>query len=629
LTPTVTGFPMCRQFPPRYWLPSCLRLFRKCLMKLQNLLASASLFITFPLLAAPAYAQSSVTTLGSDVRMQVVQIESDPPGPAREAPGGGRILAPGLLYTPAKGANTFGPAIVMLDDGPGSHPLAAGQASRFAAERLAAQGYTVLSLFSGQERNFPSLPFDDVKWSIKNAIDYLERSGYEDFALAGQGYGALVAANYVKSFPDISLDNGPERRVKGLILINPLIDLTKYPRFGTTTGYDARYALAKKEVADGTGLYIANLEPGHSTSGKQSDWMMQGDYVGPAQAWINYWSPEAAARNAAVLKDLPVPTLVLAGDKVPMTPLARVKALAGAKVDVGIVAGGTDDLAPVANVVTDDIAAWLKAHDLGVRGGVRITAADTKTTGGVPLYGLVYEPEGGADPAKPVVMLIHGRSGDTLQASSQWIGWRLAQLGYKTIAPSLRISGATGIETQTMASTEEDIGHWIDAVGAKRVVLGGHSNGGIWISNYVSDTHDKRVAGMIYFAPTADAAEYMTRGMGLEAYRRDDDRAYRAIAAGRGTDEVLGVNTAVSFVELFGSKARTVHSDRVKEFDLPGLAIAGGHDELMSVWFLTKFTTNYKGKLTLVRYPEGTHGFRESKNRLAADTAAWLAKAVP
>lgn len=583
-----------------------------------------------PLAAKPAAPVSAIAAKNG-FSVQVVQIEADRPDAQREAPGGGRILAPALLYTPAKGANTFGPAIVMLDDGPGSHPLARGQASRFAAERLAAQGYTVLSLFSGQERNFPTTPFDDVKWAVKNALDYLERSGYEDFALAGQGYGALVAANYVKSLPDLSLDNGPERRVKGLILINPLLDLKSYPGFGDARGYAARTALAKREVADGTGSYITNLEPGHSTEGKAADWFMQGPYVGPAQAWLDYWSPDAEARNRALLKALPVPTLVLAGDRVAMSPVGAVKGLAGAGVDVRIVEGG-DDLAARADGVTSDISGWLRNHGLGTRRGVTVTATDVTTVGGQSLYAMVYEPEGGVDPAKPVVMLIHGRSGDTLQSSSQWMGWRMAQHGYRTIAPSLRISGATGVETQTMASTEVDIGKWMDAVsamGAQRVVLAGHSNGGIWISNYVGDTHDKRVVGMIYFAPTVDAAEYLKRQGGVAAYARDDARSLAAVAAGRETQEVLGVNTAISWADLYGSKARSVHSERVTEFALPGLAIAGGKDELMSDWFLTRFKAKYRGGLTLLRYPEGTHGFRESKNRLVGDAAGWLDKTFP
>jgi pimeloyl-ACP methyl ester carboxylesterase len=602
-------------------------------MKATRLLLGAAMIAALPTLPHAALARDAaapaapVVTPGKDVHVEVVQLESDPPEKIKQAPGGGRTLAPAMLYTPASGANTFGPAIVMLDEGPGSHPLAKNQASRFAAERLAAQGYTVLSLYTGQERNFPTVPFGDNKWAIASALAFLEHAGYEDFAIAAQGYGALVAADYLKSEPDRSLDNGPERRVKGLILINPVLDVKGFPAFGDTRDYAARTTLARRELADGTGKYLTSLEPGHGTEGNQADWIRQGNFVSPAEAWLQYWSPEADARNAQLLKGLPVPVLVLAGDKAPTTPAAAIPGITGTSTKVATMAGVIDPAA-----VTEDMAAWLKAEGLGIRPKVRITTADIATDGGAPLFGMVYEPEGGVDPAKPVILLIHGRSGDTLQSSTHWMGWRFAQAGYKAIAPSLRISGSTGIETRTMADVEKDIGHWVDAaqeMGATRVVLTGHSNGGIWISNYVADTHDKRIAGMVYIAPTVDAAEFQKRLVGEKAYKVDNDRAYAAIAKGRGLDEVMGLNTAVSYAELYGSKASTVHSAVVGKFDLPGIAFTGGKDALMQDWFVERFEKGYRGKLTLMRYPDATHGFRESKDRLIDDAAGWIAKTLP
>lgn len=593
-------------------------------MKANRFLIGTALLAAAYILPATAQAVAQPA-----INVQVVQLESDPPGDIHAAPGGGRTLAPAMLYTPAGGANPFGPAIVMLDDGPGSHPLARGQAARFAAERLAAQGYTVLSLYSGQERNFPSVPFADNKWAIKSALDYLEHSGYEDFALVGQGYGALVAADYLKSLPDKSLDNGPEKRVKGLILVNPLIETTGYPQFGDTKGYDARVALTRQQMADGSGKYLTQLEPGHSTGKENADWIMQGPYVGPAQTWLDYWGPDATARNHALLQGLAVPTLVIAGDKVAMSPVATVQAMKGATTDVAIVPGGAADLSPVAQAVTDDIAGWLKAHDLSPRPGVKISTADITTAGNIPLVAMVYEPAGGVDPAKPVIMLIHGRSADTLQSSNHWLGWRFAQAGYKAIAPQMQISGTTGIETKTIADVQTDIGKWLDASGAQRVVLAGHSQGGIFISNYVGNTHDKRVVGMIYVAPTADAAEFQKRLVGEAAYARDNARAEKAIREGRGLTEVLGVATAISYYDLYGAKSRTVHSERVKEFDLPAIAFAGSLDPIQADWFLDRFTKNYRGKLELKRYEGGTHGFRENKDRLVGDAVTWLAATFP
>lgn len=568
--------------------------------------------------------------VGAPFHIDVLQLESDPPEKVRSAPGGGRTLAPALLYTPAKGANPYGPAIVILDNGPGSHPLGHDQAARFMAESLASAGYTVLSPYTGQERNFPTVPFADNRWAVKNAIDYLEHAGYEDIVLAGQGYGAMVAADYLKALPDKSLDNGPERRVKALILLNPALQPSGYPGFGPTTDLAAREALARKEVADGTGLFPAALEPGHNVARQQADWILQGRYSMPAEGWLQYWGSEARARNSALVRGLPVPTLVVSGAGAAMAPADEVKALAGPHSDVILLPGATNDLSGQAATVNGRVASWLAAHDLAPRPAVRTHATDLTLADGTQLYGLVYEPATPVPANRPVLVLISGRTGDTLESSTQWMGWRFAQQGYRVLAPSNRISGVTGVQTETMAHTREDIGHWIDGFAGprQRVVLLGHSNGGIWISDYVATTHDPRVAGMIYVAPTVDAQTYKRKQVGDAEYERLDAAAYRARAEGH-PDTMFGLESAVAFSELYGSKAGTEHSQRVREFTLPGIAFAGGKDPLMSDWFLDRFTHAYRGKLELVRYPDGTHGFRESKDRLTNDAVRWLHATFP
>jgi pimeloyl-ACP methyl ester carboxylesterase len=588
---------------------------------------------TLPLVAAlslltptvgPAWAGSP------DFVMRAVPLESDPPEKLRSAPGGGRTLAPALLYTPATGANPYGPAIVMLDDGPGSHPLAASQAARFAAEKLAAAGYTVLSLYSGQERNYPTVPFADNRWAIKNALDYLESEGFEDIALVGQGYGALVAADYVKGLPDNSLDNGPERRVKTLVLINPALEPTGYPAFGSTAGIGARENEAKQRVADGTGRYPSTIEPGHNVAKAQADWYLQGFYSMPAEAWLDYWGGDARQRNRALLTKLPVPALVIAGTQAAMAPEEALAPLDQAGIPVHRINGMGNDASARADIVTGEIAKWLSAQGLATRPAVRLQTVDAKLPDGRLLYGLEYSPAAGVSADRPVVVLVSGRTGDTLESSTHWMGWRIAQKGYRVIAPHFRISGIGGIQTETMAHMREDLGVWIDSLGISKragLVLAGHSNGGIWITDYQLASADPRVRGMIYFAPTVDAQAYKRRQIGDAEYERIERLAAGAISKGE-RDRMLGLESVVAFSELYGSKARTDHSVRVKGLKLPGLAIIGGKDPLMQDWFVNAFTANYGGKLETVRYPDGSHGFRENKDRLADDVASWLAENV-
>jgi pimeloyl-ACP methyl ester carboxylesterase len=584
-------------------------------------------FLMAVLLLCAGVASPRVANAAAGVKVEVLQLPSDPPGRVVEAPGGGRVTTPAVLFTPAGGANIHGPAIVMLSTGPGAHPLEAGQASRFAAERLAARGYTVLSLYGKLEHDFTTVRFADTIWAVKAGLDYLEMSGHEDFVLAGQNYGAIIAAQYLANHPDLLIDNGGERRVKGVVLINPLIDLRAFPRAGLTgADYDARVAAAQASVASGRGLYPAKLEPGRGAAPATDPWVGNGVFVQPAEAFIELWSPKAQARNLATLARLSLPTLALisGGDRSTSDRLTL-----ATKPDVVRFPGDKGDFAGAEARASDAIADWLTAHGLGVRPAVTTDVLDVPTGGGRVLHGVRYTPAGGADPSRPVVLLISGRVGDTIQSSTHWIGWRLAQRGYVAIAPGMRISGVAGFQSSRLTEVAEDIGEWVDkaqAVGARRVVLAGHSNGGIWLSNYLAVTHDPRVVGTIYIAPTRDSPTYARDHSPPGQYDRDVATARAAAAAGRDMDVAIGFMSARAFLDNNGPGARTVHTARVREFDLPGLSITGAKDPLMSEDFVRAFSTAYRGKLDTIRYPDGSHGFRENKDRMVGDMTSWLGR---
>ena len=573
-------------------------------------------------IAAPAHAQA--------FRMQVLQLPSDPPGRMVEAPGGGRITTPAVLFTPASGANVHGPAIVMLSTGPGAHPLEAGQASRFAAERLAARGYTVLSIYGKLEHDFATVRFKDTIWAVKAGLDYLEMSGYEDFVLVGQDYGAVVAAEYLKNQTDTLIDNGGEKRVKAVILLNPLTRLRAFPRAGLMgSDYADRVAAAQASVASGRGLYPKSLEPGQGAAPATDPWMGNGVFVQPAEAFMELWSPAAQARNVADLNTLALPTLVLISGTAEWTgdPLK-----VSGSLDTVRFAGDGGNFAGLEDKVTAAMAGWLAAHDLGLRPKVTVSTLDVTTNGGRILQGVRYAPVGKVDPNRPVVILISGRVGDTIQSSTDWMGWRLAQKGYIVIAPGMRISGVAGFQSSRLTEVSEDIGHWVDkaqAIGARRVVLGGHSNGGIWLSNYIAQTHDKRVVGTIYIAPTRDSPSYARDHSPPGQYEKDVAAARAAQAAGRDMDQAIGLMSVRAFLDNNGPDAGTVHTAKVRLFELPGVSFTGARDPLMSPDFVAEFSKAYRGKLTTMRYDNGSHGMRENKNRLIADMAAWLRRTFP
>lgn len=588
------------------------------------------LLAALPLAAAPL----RPTTPPPGVRMEVLTFASDPPGEVREAPGGGRVLTQGLLFTPQAGANRQGPAIVMLDDGPGAHPLEAGQATRFAGERLAALGYTVLSLYTGQERNYPLTRFADVAWSVRSALDLLEAQGHEDLVLAGQGYGAIVVAHYLATQPDLLLDNGGERRVKAAVLFNPLTELRQYPRAGLQgPAYDELIARAEASVASGRGQMPRTLEPGGGVEAARDPWLLAGPFIGPAESVLDYWGPQAAQRNAELLKRLPVPTLILAGGRTPTVSLDALRALKiPAPLDTVIYPEGDARFSGLEQRSVQDLAAWLARRGLGVRPRVTVQALDVRAADGRVLQGVLYTPEQGLRRGAPLLMLIGGRTADTIQSSTHWMGWRLAQKGYAVLTPGLRIAGGAGIQSSTLAESADDIGRWVTqaaALGHPAVVLTGHSNGGLWVSNYLSLTQDPRVRGVVYFAPTLDEAVWNRQREGEAAHADNVARAQAAVARGDGLRVTIGLLSAQSYLDFNGPGSRSAHTERVKEFKRPGLAIYGAKDPLMSDAFIAQFSASFAGPLQLRRYEGGSHGLRESKGRLAQDVADWMQQTWP
>lgn len=570
------------------------------------------------------------------VRMEILTLPSDPPGEIRQAPGGGRVLTPAVLFTPEKGENTHGPAIVMVEEGPGANPAKWGQPGRWAAERLAAQGYTVLSLYSHMVRGYPLFAFDETAHEINAALTALEARGYEDMVLAGYGYGAIAAANYLATHPDPLLDSGGEKRVKATVMFAPLTELRAYPRANLAgPGYEDLVARTRASVASGRGLAPANhtLEIGGGPGAGKDAWFASGDFVAPAEHILNYFGPEAAERNRRLLTKLTNPTLILAGARDATTSLAtleliRSTASPAAPVDLKAYPAGDHAFTGLHDQAVSDVSAWLKARGLGPTVRITTRIVDAATDDGRVLPGLLYMPDAGVDPNRPALLLVHGRSGDIIQSSTHWMAWRFAQRGYAVLVPSMRISGATGIQVSNLAETRADLAHWVDTLsehGFKRVIATGHSNGGIWISNYVAATHDPRIVGMAYFAPTVNSREHQLGVLGAEGYAATAKEARAAIDRGDGATHIIGLLTANGWWDSNGPHSRTMHSDRVKEFSLPGLAIIGRKDSLfIGNDFMQRFEKNYAGKLDVIWYENGSHGLRESKFRLVNDVDEWV-----
>ena len=555
------------------------------------------------------------------------------------APGGGRELTPAVLFTPKLGANVYGPAIVMLDGGLGSNPGRSDEPTRFSAERLAVKGYTVLSLYSHMERGYPLNRFGQTRYDIAAALDFLERMGFEHFGLVGRSYGADAVANYLATDPDASLATPDQRRVLAAVLFDPVTDVRKFAGSGLDgAGYAPKVADAQATVAAKRGLIPVNIEPGYHPPVDEAPWVVAGRYVLPAEAFLNYFGPEAQTRNISALSHLPVPTLAVVTASDPASSATDLRSLTepypGALTvektsDSDYSAGSTQD------GLTARLVSFLSAHELGVRPAVRTTFASIRSFDGQVFTGVLYSPAAGSDPAKPAFILHHGLSEDAIHSSTHWLGWRLAQAGYVALSVANHSSGVTGSTmTGNLAEVADDTGRWIDWMsgqGYKRIILQGHSNGGIQISNYMSLKHDPRVVGMVYMAPTLDSPRYARETLGPAVYAQQVAEAQAAVARGEGDTHLMSqdkLRLARHWLDTSGPDSRATHTDRIKEFDTPMLVIAGAKDPLMNrdPKFVETFAKNHPGPSQVDWLENGSHGMKESKDRVAADIATWTQK---
>jgi len=603
-------------------------------MRLSKLPAAFGLVLLLSTALSPAVGRAGASTISpvAGVRIEIFSFPSDPPGVIREAPGGGRVLTPSMLYMPARGENMHGPAIIMIDQGPGSHPARADQPTRWAAERLAQKGYTVLSLQTHLDRGYPLFAFEETAIEINAALTNLEARGYEEFAIIGNSYGAIAAANYLATNPDTSLDIAGARRIKAVVLIDPLTELRKYPGADLENPHtDALMQAAAMSTVNGTGKFPANntLEVGGGPGEGRDDWVAVGKFVSSPEGILNYFGPPAERRNALALRKLPVPSLMIVGGRDPvvsMDKLEALKAAAPASAPIEIAAHPQADGAFVGErpQVVSQITDFLAMHGLAPRAYVTSRIVDAVTKDGTTLPGILYTPDK-IDPKKPAIIMVHGRAGDIVQSSTHWMAWRLAQRGYVVLAPSMRISGAAGLNVSSLGESAEDIGAWMNAyaaLGYKRVIATGHSNGGIWISNYKALSQDPRIVGMVYYAPTAFGTVADT-----PERRAQQAEVKAAVDSGQEYTKIFGLVTAHLLWDEIKPGTRMNHPNRVAEFNVPALSIIGSTDNLFKGGvFMAEFRSQYKGPLTELTYEGGTHGLRENKDRVAADTDAWIKK---
>lgn len=593
--------------------------------------------IVLGLLALFGTATAVAQTSASETAEFIQEIVSLP------AEDGVRVAA--VLTFPRQGMNIHGPAVVHHHGGPGGTPT--GGAPRWMAEGLAARGYTSLSLKSRHSSGHPWRMFAEATLDIKAAVDFLSTLGFENIVLTGHSLGSIRITRYMVMTQD--------HRVRALIHYAPTRGLSEWMRAGMGEQYYwATVEKASQAVAEGRGktqMIDVNYErPAPSRPG------IPFSLVQTAEAWLEWWGPAAETANAIWMAEIRQPMLLLSGDKdifVTQEYLAKLKQIAKAspRVDTVWYTGGVDHgFNPIHDKVVEDTAGWLAEVGLAPRPRVAMRLVDTVAADKRSLSGALYTPVQGGNKQAPAFLLLHGWTGDIFAGSPRWLGVKLAQEGYTTLAMQNRTSGTRNQAQNIFEDVTHDIKAWIDyleKLGYSSVILEGHSFGSIRMSYYMSMTKDPRVRAIVHLAPTRDAPGWLREALGGEAYDRAVAEAEQAVAAGKGSTHVIHISThmpppaapgrvpfefiqyADSFLSTWGPKASTVHTEKIGKIGVPSFFLAGSKDVFVDEEFMQELAKVASSGADYVWYggAEGAnHGFNGYEDRVTKDIVNWLQK---
>jgi len=211
---------------------------------------------------------------------------------------------------------------------------------------------------------------------------------------------------------------------------------------------------------------------------------------------------------------------------------------------------------------------------------------------GFPLDGLVYTPAAG--PGRCAALLVHGKTMNFYTGPCRILPPSLMDGGWSCLAMNRRGHDLGGIRNgrdtyggawERFADGQRDIAGAVTELrgrGFDRIVLVGHSFGGISVTAYAAE-HPEEVAALVLCSAGSGGPQYLSqvsrRGMlAAEGHDEVDARARRLVAAGQG-DRLIALPgwwyaiTAASWVDLAENVPLTVENAR--RYPGPILAIRG------------------------------------------------------
>ena len=548
---------------------------------------------------------------------------------------------PGILMYPSAGPDPYSPGVVLLHGGPFGHPIRTQSAARFVAERLAARGYTTLSILSRHAAGYYSIPVEAGSADIAAAVDWLSGLGIRNVVLAGHSFGSARVALYEAETQD--------PRVKAMVHYAPTRGSSEYlPQAFPEGRYAAEVERLRHLVAQGRGDEPTLIEipfPPPAPPGAKFAYIMT------AANWLAWWGPDARAQNLRLMPRLAVPMLMITGDHDMFVTRDYQERLAQAAtsspgVERLIYEGTGHELSGAEDRAAADTAHWLTGIGLGVMPRVRTRLVDVRVGAkAAPLAtlqaGIVYEPAIVPKSESPAVMLLYDRGQDVLTNPSEWLAPALAQRAHRVLVPQDSSFGPN-VDRIGETATDADLQTWIDWLterGRHPVVLAGRGWGGERAARFLLRHPQPMVRGLVLLNPPPDGAAWARRELGDADYEAAVARATTAVADGKGAATLIGARgtttptqksgtgyrfhlLANAFLAQYGPQREPLAAV-LASVTQPVFLVRGDADDSLSVAEFTALASAAGARVTAYA-PNAAGTADRAENSLADAVAHWL-----
>lgn len=451
-----------------------------------------------------------------------------------------------FLMHPESGLNPDAPGIVFHHGGFGGHGARRIGAPRSAAERMAAAGYTTITLISRHVDGYLYRDLEEARFDLAAAIDHLDRRGVSKIVLAGHSMGSVWTSIYQADRHD--------PRVKAMVHFAPTHDTQ--PLFKRKPFYAEMQHAAEQAIAAGRGSYgdtgLAQDEAPplfETATGRPQT----------ARALLSWWGDNPQNSNSLLFADLDVPILMLGGRLDPVVPdgrMEQLKALAANSPRVDFIWYETGDhyFTDLWDEAVFETISWLKELGLDAPTPIRTRFLDTTQTlvmdQGSPQErsyvmnypGLLFVAPG--DPKQTLVLLLPDRGGDIMDEDVMAKARAIAASGVSVLIPQLRTNNFRGMLNSSIETSVSDLRAWREVAenaGYETMEILALGMSGIWASAYTLEAPDA-LTRLSLWHPPASLADDLRDALGDRAYAEALATARKKLTADAPWQEPLQIS---------------------------------------------------------------------------------------